>query len=223
MVNSTASIIIKPTVDFNHGDTFVFSSWVYTANGAVSFRRYLTMIPNPETGLMTLAEVVTGQLVEKFDEFSLYNQAADFEIGSASNSNLTSPWIEPHEMTPKPLCGTILPHERFPYSLRNTTAGYVDTLVPCQSGKEIVSKYSLDSNVVPSYNSNSSYEIDFGSNPIESEFELNTTEESLLGPAAGLAITTTTTDRFVYWPDHKPADLTDDNSRCVTYLETLPF
>jgi hypothetical protein len=29
--------------------------------------------------------------------------------------------------------------------------------------------------------------------------------------------------RFVYWPDRKPADLTDGNSRCVTYLDSLPF
>jgi hypothetical protein len=27
MANSTASILIKPTIDFNCGDTFVFSSW----------------------------------------------------------------------------------------------------------------------------------------------------------------------------------------------------
>jgi hypothetical protein len=32
MANSTASIFIKPTVAFNHGDTFVFGSWVCTAN-----------------------------------------------------------------------------------------------------------------------------------------------------------------------------------------------
>jgi hypothetical protein len=53
------------------------------------------MTPDPETMLVTLPEVVTGQLVKKFDEFSLYNQATDFEFGSASNSNSTSPWIEP--------------------------------------------------------------------------------------------------------------------------------
>jgi hypothetical protein len=38
-----------------------------------------------------------------------------------------------------------------------------------------------------------------------------------------LVITSTPTGRFVYWPDRKPADLTDDNSRCVAYLKTLPF
>jgi hypothetical protein len=38
-----------------------------------------------------------------------------------------------------------------------------------------------------------------------------------------LVITSTPAERFVYWPNHKPADLTDDNSRCVTYLNSLPF
>jgi hypothetical protein len=29
--------------------------------------------------------------------------------------------------------------------------------------------------------------------------------------------------RFIYWPDRKPADQTDGNSRCVAYLDSLPF
>jgi hypothetical protein len=41
---------------------------------------------------VTLLEVVTGELVGKFGEISLFNQHADFELGSASNSNSTSPW-----------------------------------------------------------------------------------------------------------------------------------
>jgi hypothetical protein len=53
-----ASILIKPTVAFNHDDTFVFDSWVCTADGAGSFQRHLTMMPNPKTGLVTLPEVV---------------------------------------------------------------------------------------------------------------------------------------------------------------------
>jgi hypothetical protein len=66
MVNSTASLFIKPTVAFNRGDTFVFGSWVCTADGAGSFQRHLTMPPNPKTGRMTLPEVVTGDLARKF-------------------------------------------------------------------------------------------------------------------------------------------------------------
>jgi hypothetical protein len=53
MANSTASIFIKPTVAFNRGDTFVFGSWVCTADGAGSFQRHLTMTPNLKTGLVT--------------------------------------------------------------------------------------------------------------------------------------------------------------------------
>jgi hypothetical protein len=73
MANSMASILIKPTVSFNRGDTFVFGSWVCTANGARSFQRRLTMTPNPRTGLVTLPEVITGDLAREFGEISLYN------------------------------------------------------------------------------------------------------------------------------------------------------
>jgi hypothetical protein len=79
MAISTASIFIKLIVAFNHGDTFVFESWVCTADGAGSFQRRLTMTPNPRTGLVTLPEAITGDLAGKFGETSLYNQHADFE------------------------------------------------------------------------------------------------------------------------------------------------
>jgi hypothetical protein len=91
MANSTASIIIKRTATFNRGDTSVFGSWVYTADSAGLLQHYLTMTPDPETGLVTLPEVVTNHLIEKFGEFSLCNQVTDFKLGSTSNS--TSPWI----------------------------------------------------------------------------------------------------------------------------------
>jgi hypothetical protein len=93
MANSTASILIKPTVAFNRGDTFIFGSWVCTADGAGSFQRRLTMSPNPKIGLVSvsLPEVITGTLTGKIGEISHYNQHADFELGSASNSNSTSP------------------------------------------------------------------------------------------------------------------------------------
>jgi hypothetical protein len=50
------------------------------------------MSPNPETRLVTLPEVVTGNLTGKFGEILLYNQHIDFELGYDSNSNSTSPW-----------------------------------------------------------------------------------------------------------------------------------
>jgi hypothetical protein len=49
------------------------------------------------------------------------------------------------------------------------------------------------------------------------------TEQPLLGPASGLVITSTPAGRFVYWPDRKPTDLTGGNSRCVAYVDSLPF
>jgi hypothetical protein len=104
MANSTASIFIKPTVAFNRGDTFVFGSWVCTADSAASFQHCLTMPPNPKTGLVTLPEVVTGDLAGKFGENSLYNQHMDFELGSDSNSNLTSPWAIACEPAIEPSC-----------------------------------------------------------------------------------------------------------------------
>jgi hypothetical protein len=93
----------------------------------------------------------------------------------------------------------------------------------CRASKEIISDYSSDSNPASGYYSDSSYEFDFGSDPVEPESEITTTEESLLGPAIGLVITSTPVRRFVYWPDRKPADLIDGNSRCVTYLDSLLF
>jgi hypothetical protein len=48
-------------------------------------------------------------------------------------------------------------------------------------------------------------------------------EQPLSGPASGLVITYTPTGRFIYWPACKPADLTDENSRCVAYVDSLPF
>jgi hypothetical protein len=92
MANSTASISIKPTVAFNRGDTFIFGSWVCTADDTGSFRHRLTMAPNPSTGLVTLPEVIMGDLAGRFGEISLYNQHTNFEFRSASNSNSTSPW-----------------------------------------------------------------------------------------------------------------------------------
>jgi hypothetical protein len=48
-------------------------------------------------------------------------------------------------------------------------------------------------------------------------------EQPKSGPASSLVIKSTLAGRFIYWPDRKPADLTDENSRCVAYLDSLPF
>jgi hypothetical protein len=223
MENSTASIFIKPTVAFNRGDTFVFGSWVCTADGAGSFQRRLTMTPNPRTGLVTLPEVITGDLAGKFGEISLYNQHADFEPGSASNSNSTSPWVTACESATEPSCVDTPLHEHFPFDLCNTSRAHAEALVARQASKEIVSNYASDSNPSSGYYSDSSYEFDFGSDPDDPESKNPMTEQPLSGPATGLVITSTPAGRFVYWPDRKPTDLTDGNSRYVAYLDSLPF
>jgi hypothetical protein len=92
-----------------------------------------------------------------------------------------------------------------------------------RAGKEIISEYDSDSNPIFGYYSDSSYEFDFGAEPDEPESEVYTTEQPRSGPASGVVITSTPTDRFVCWPDRKPADQTDENSRCVAYLDSLPF
>jgi hypothetical protein len=223
MANSTASIFIKPTVAFNRGDTFVFESWVYTADGAGSFQRRLTLAPNPSIGLVTLPKVITGDLTGKFGEISLYNQHADFEFGSASNSNSTSPWAIAWEPATEPSCADIPLHEHFPYGLCNASRAHAEALAAHRADKEIVSDYTSDSNSVSGYYSDSSYEFAFGSDPDEPKSENSTTEQPLSGPATGLVITSTLAGRFVYWPDRKPTDLTGGNSRCVSYLDSLPF
>jgi hypothetical protein len=114
-------------------------------------------------------------------------------------------------------------HEHFPYGLCNASKAHAKALTARLAGKEIVSDYTLDSNPVSGFYSDSSYEFYFGSDLDEPESEVSTIEQPLSGPATGLVITSTPAGRFVYWPDRKPADLTDGNSRFVAYLDSLPF
>jgi hypothetical protein len=233
MANSTASVYIKPTVAFNCGDTFVFGAWVCTADGAGSFQRHLTMPPNPETDLVTLPEVVTGELAGKFGEISLFNRHADFELGSASNSSSTSPWTIVCEPAPQPSHVDSPLRERFTRGPRNLSRAHTKAPTTRRAGKKSVPEYDSDSDTAPSHASDSNplsgfysdsvYEFDFGSDPEDPESEDNSTEQPLSGPAAGLVITSTPAGRFVYWPDRKPADLKGGNSRCIAYLDSLPF
>jgi hypothetical protein len=198
MANSTASVSIKPTVAFNCGDTFVFGSWVCTADGARSFQRRLTMAANPSIELVTLPKVIARDLVGKFGEISLYNQHADFEFGSASNSNSTSPWAIACESATEPSCADIPLHEHFPYGLCNASRAHAEALTARRADKEIVSDYTSDSNPASGYYPESSYEFDFGSDPDDPESENSTTKQPLSGPATGLVITSTPAGRFVY-------------------------
>jgi hypothetical protein len=233
MANSTAPVYIKPTVAFNCGDTFVFGAWVCTADGAGSFQHRLTMPPNPETGLVTLPEVVTGELAVKFGEISLFDQHADFELGSVSNLNSTSPWATVCEPATQPSHVDSPTSERFARGARNLSTARTEAPPPRRAGKEPVPEYNSDSDTAPGHASDSNplsgfysdftYEFDFGSDPKDPESEDNSTEQPLSGPASGLVITSTPAGRFIYWPDRKPVDLIDRNSRYVAYLDSLLF
>jgi hypothetical protein len=129
-------------------------------------------------------------------------------------------------------CGTLTPrapHER----PRNVSRACTEATPARRAGKEPVPEYNSDSdtalghasdsNPLFSFYSDSAYEFDFGSDPEDPESKDNSTEQPLSGPASGLVITSTPTGRFVYWPNRKPADLIDGNSRYVAYLDSLPF
>jgi hypothetical protein len=147
---------------------------------------------------VTLPEVVTGELTGKFGDISLYNQHTDFEFGSVSNSNSTSPWAIACEPANEPSCADFPLHEHFPYGLCNASKAHAMARTARRASKEIVSDYTSDSNPVSDYYSDSSYEFDFGSDPDEPESENSTTEQPLSGPATGLVITSTPAGRFVY-------------------------
>jgi hypothetical protein len=233
MANSTAPVYIKPTIAFNRGDTFVFGAWVYTAYSAGSFQRRLTMPPNPETDFVTLPEVVTGELAGKFGEIALFDQHADFELGSASNSNSTFPWAIACELAVQPSHVVSPPRECSTRGPRNLSRARTEAPSTRRAGKEPVPEYNSDSDTAPGHSSdsnplsgfysNSAYEFDFGSDPEDPESEDNTTDQPLSRPTSGLVITSTPAGRFVYWPDRKPADLISGDSRYVTYLDSLPF
>jgi hypothetical protein len=191
------------------------------------------MPPNPETGLVTLPEVVTGELAGKFGEISLFDQHADFELGSASNSNSTSPWAIVCEPATQPSHVDSPPHERLARGPRDVSRAHAKAPIARRAGKEPVPEYNSDSDTTPGhasdsnllsrFYSDSAYEFDFGSYPEDPKSEDNSTEQPLSRPASGLVITSTPAGRFVYWPDCKPVDLIDGNSRYVAYLDSLPF
>jgi hypothetical protein len=105
---------------------------------------------------VTLPEVITGELAEKFSKLSLYNQHAHFEFGSASNSNSTSPWAIACEQAIEPSCADFPLHEHFPYGLCNASKAHAKALTTRRAGKEIVSDYTSDSNPDSGYYSDSS-------------------------------------------------------------------
>jgi hypothetical protein len=190
------------------------------------------MPPNPETGFVMLPEVVTAELAGKFGEILLFDHHADFELGSASNSNSTSPWAIACEPATQPSHVVPPPRERSTRGPCNVSRARTEAPFSRQAGKEPVPEYNSDSDTAPGHASKSnplsgfysdSVEFDFGSDPEDPESKDNTTEHPLSGPSSGLVITSTPAGRFVYWPDRKPADLISGDSHYIAYLDSLPF
>jgi hypothetical protein len=189
--------------------------------------------PNPETGFVTLPEVVTSELAGKFGEISLFDHHADFELESASNSNSTSPWDIACEPTTQPSHVVPPPRERSTRGPRILSWARKEAPPSRRAGKEPVPEYNSDSDTAPGHASDSNplsgfysdpaYEFDSRSDPEDSESKDNTTEHPLSGSASGLVITSTPAGRFAYWPDRKPADLISGDSRYVAYIDSLPF
>jgi hypothetical protein len=96
-----------------------------------------------------LPEVVTGNLAGKFGEISLCNQHADFELGSNSNSNSTSPWAIACEPATQPSRAAYPPRELFARGPRNVSRAHSKAPTTRRAGKEIVPEYNSDSDTAP--------------------------------------------------------------------------
>jgi hypothetical protein len=83
---------------------------------------------------VTLPEVVTGNLAGKFGEISLYNQHTDFELGSNSNSNSTSPWAIVCESATQPSRADSPLGEHFTRGPRNASKAH--TKAPTALGRQ---------------------------------------------------------------------------------------
>jgi hypothetical protein len=135
------------------------------------------MPPKPKTGLVTLPEVVTGELAGKFGEISLFNRHTDFELESASNSNSTSPWAIACEPAAQPSQAIPSPRERSARGPRILSRARTGAPTSRRAGKEPVPEYNSDSDATPNRALNSSpfselysnpdYEFDFRSDPEE--------------------------------------------------------
>jgi hypothetical protein len=98
---------------------------------------------------VTLPEVVTGELTDKFGEISLFGHHADFELGSASNSNSTSLWAITCEPAAQPSHVVSPPHERSTRGPRNLSRALTKAPSSRRAGKEPVPEYNSDSDITP--------------------------------------------------------------------------
>jgi hypothetical protein len=102
---------------------------------------------------VTLPEVVTGELAGKFGEISLFDQHADLELGSASNSSSKSPWAIVCEPATQLSHVNSPPRERFTHGPRNVSRAHMKTPTTRWAGKEPVPEYDSDSDTAPGCNS----------------------------------------------------------------------
>jgi hypothetical protein len=144
---------------------------------------------------VTLPEVVTGELAGKFGEISLFDQHADFELGSASNSNSTSPWAIACEPATQPSHVVSPPRERSTRGPRILSRARTEAPPSRRVGKEPVPEYNSDSDTAPGHASDSNplsgfysdsvYEFDFGSDPEDPKSEDNTLSNPYQGQLLG--------------------------------------
>jgi hypothetical protein len=104
---------------------------------------------------VTLPEVVTGELAGKFGEISLFDQHTDFELGSASNSNSTSPWATVCEPAAHPSHAVPPPRERSTHGPCNLCRARTEAPSARRAGKEPVPEYNSDSDTAPGHASDS--------------------------------------------------------------------
>jgi hypothetical protein len=104
---------------------------------------------------VTLPEIVTGELAGKFGDISLFNQHVEFELGSASNSNSTSPWAIVCKSATQPSHVDSPPRERFTRGPRNVSRAHMKAPTTHRTGKEPVPEYDSDSDTAPVYASDS--------------------------------------------------------------------
>jgi hypothetical protein len=91
---------------------------------------------------VTLFEVVTGELAGKFGEISLFDQHTDFELGSASNTNSTSPWAIVCDPATQPSHVVSPPRERFARAPHNLSRARTEAPPSHRAGKEPVPEYN---------------------------------------------------------------------------------
>jgi hypothetical protein len=98
---------------------------------------------------VTLPEVVTGELTGKFGEISLFDHHADFELGSASNSNSTSPWATVCELAAQPSHVVPPPRGHSTRGPRIVSRAHTEAPSLRRAGKEPVPEYNSDSDTAP--------------------------------------------------------------------------